>query len=178
MAIELEDTNKELLMLFSRAPLKSQSGHTYEVDNKKAQHEEELLPISRRGIRNFKRSLLGLCGKQTVKTADGIINALIDLEVARNYTHGEEILQKISGKKLFYRIDGVPETWSHACSLSVVLEPLKNEGPKSFAVTKVEEYTGPGSEVYRQKYPNRGGCAMESAFDGGSILTPYEEHCF
>ena len=112
----MEEWKESLDKLFSKAG-RVKSGY--------ASPEERVRYQTISGARKFKREVLGLCGKESIKSLDEIAEALLRINIAGSLSEARQIVLQIEGANLHcfcgYLIDLEP-----GCSEYIQLEPVEN----------------------------------------------------
>ena len=87
---------EEIADLFARASRidKTKMGYMTQAEWENATRRD--------GATIFKRKALGLCGRRTVKTLDGMAQLLYSTGVASSLEEGEEIVPQLVGKEIDY----------------------------------------------------------------------------
>jgi len=94
--LEYEQARNFLYGLFSN------SG---KADGKYRTTEEESAHLTQFGARKLKRRLLGVCGRNAVKTLDEFAEALLDVGIAKSSREAKELVPKIVWASGFNRGD-------------------------------------------------------------------------
>ena len=54
------------------------------------------------GLRDFKRRVLGICGRKTVKSVDELAEILTEMKIVVSPTDGKQFIQELYGKEVEY----------------------------------------------------------------------------